>query len=109
MHAAHHIKSHSIFQREITMINETLESRAKHLYLNEIKRHIFLCCDQTKPKCCQHEVGLQSWEYLKDRLAELNLTGQGGIYRTKANCLRVPGFTNPTAPKMYQQKRAKVV
>lgn len=33
--------------------------------------------------------GLISWEYLKARLNELNLTGEGGIYRTKANCLRV--------------------
>lgn len=30
-----------------------------------------------------------AWEYLKRRLDELRLTGQGGVYRTKANCLRV--------------------
>jgi (2Fe-2S) ferredoxin len=54
-----------------------------------IKRHIFLCCDQTHPKCCSKEEGLASWAYLKQRLDELKLTGQGGIYRTKANCLRV--------------------
>lgn len=53
------------------------------------QRHIFLCCDQTKPNCCQKEVGLESWEYLKKRLKELNLVGEGGIYRTKANCLQV--------------------
>lgn len=51
------------------------------------KRHIFLCCDQTRPKCCQYEVGLQSWEYLKARLKELHL--EGGIYRSKVNCLRI--------------------
>lgn len=71
------------------MINETLEQRVQKLHLNEIKRHIFLCCDQTNPKCCQKEVGLESWDYLKKRLEELQLTGNGGIYRTKANCLRV--------------------
>lgn len=71
------------------MINETLESRVARLHLNDIKRHIFLCCDQTKPKCCQREVGLESWDFLKSRLEELGLTGAGGIYRTKANCLRV--------------------
>jgi len=54
-----------------------------------IQRHIFLCSDQSKPKCCSHEAGLLAWEYLKRRLEELNLTGAGGIYRTKANCLRV--------------------
>jgi len=48
--------------------------------------HIFLCCDQSKPKCCAHEAGLESWEYLKTRLKELNLPE---VKRTKANCLRV--------------------
>lgn len=71
------------------MINQSLNERAKKLHLNEIKRHIFLCCDQTKPKCCEREIGLESWEYLKNRLAELRLSDQGGVYRTKANCLRV--------------------
>ena len=54
-----------------------------------IQRHVFLCCDQTKPECCTKEKGLASWKYLKQRLDELNLTGAGGIYRTKANCLRI--------------------
>ena len=54
-----------------------------------MQRHIFLCCDQTKPKCCTREAGLQSWEFLKRRLVELNLTGDSGIYRSKVNCLRV--------------------
>jgi (2Fe-2S) ferredoxin len=53
-------------------------------------RHIFLCADQTEPKCCAKEAGLESWEYLKRRLKELNLAGpQPLVYRTKANCLRV--------------------
>jgi (2Fe-2S) ferredoxin len=68
---------------------ETLEERIHKLHLHDIKRHIFLCCDQTNPKCCTHEKGLESWNYLKARLDELQLTGSGGIYRTKANCLRV--------------------
>jgi (2Fe-2S) ferredoxin len=53
------------------------------------KRHIFLCCDQTTPKCCEKERGLGAWEYLKRRLKELGLSEQGGILRTKANCLRI--------------------
>ena len=66
-----------------------LQKRVEKLHLNHIKRHIFLCCDQTVPKCCSQEEGLKSWEYLKNRLKELNLTEACGIYRTKANCLRV--------------------
>lgn len=67
-----------------------LEDKIAKLELNNTKRHIFLCCDQTTPKCCSREDGLISWEYLKNRLAELKLEGQGEvIQRTKANCLRV--------------------
>jgi len=54
-----------------------------------IRRHIFLCCDQTEPKCSDREASLESWAYLKRRLKELGLSEQGGVYRTKANCLRV--------------------
>jgi len=51
-----------------------------------LRKHIFLCCDQTKPKCCETETGLAAWEYLKRRIAELGLVD---VYRTKANCLRI--------------------
>jgi (2Fe-2S) ferredoxin len=70
-------------------MNEALKNRVEQLHLNQIKRHIFLCCDQTKPKCCTKEIGAIAWEYLKTRLEALNLSGHGGIYRTKANCLRI--------------------
>src|ERR1043166_10314212 len=53
------------------------------------RRHIFLCCDQTNPKCCEKERGLAAWDFLKRRLKELGLSEQGGILRTKANCLRI--------------------
>ena len=60
-----------------------------NLRLSSITRHIFLCADQSKPKCCSKEEGLLVWEHLKRRLQELDLTGRGGIFRTKANCLRL--------------------
>src|SRR5215472_5510836 len=66
---------------------ERLEQIAAGLMIPAIRRHIFLCCDQTKPKCCSKEAGLESWEYLKRRLAELGLMDRVG--RTKANCLRI--------------------
>ncbi len=53
------------------------------------KRHIFLCCDQTAPKCCDKDRGLAAWDFLKRRLKELGLSEQGGVLRTKANCLRI--------------------
>jgi (2Fe-2S) ferredoxin len=70
-------------------INQELSERASLLEIAKIKRHIFLCCDQSKPKCCTREAGLVSWEYLKRRLNELQLASEYGIYRTKVNCLRV--------------------
>jgi (2Fe-2S) ferredoxin len=53
------------------------------------RRHIFLCCHQTTPKCCDAERGAAAWDYLKRRLKELGLSEQGGILRTRANCLRI--------------------
>ena len=59
------------------------------LKIRQIQRHIFLCCDQTKPKCSLQDKSLESWNYLKSRLNELGLVEKGVVFRTKANCLRV--------------------
>ena len=53
------------------------------------RRHIFLCAEPGKPKCCDLDRGLEAWEYLKKRLKQMGLSEQGGVFRTKANCLRV--------------------
>ena len=53
------------------------------------KRHIFLCADQTNPKCCDRERSMAAWDYLKQRLKQLGLSEAGGTLRTKANCLRI--------------------
>ncbi len=66
-----------------------LSQISARLGIPDIKRHIFLCADQSKPKCCDKESSLQAWNYLKLRLKELGLNGVGGIYRTKANCLQI--------------------
>jgi len=70
-------------------MDKSLRRKVRLLGITSIKRHIFLCCDQTKPKCCVKEEGLESWQFLKSRLLELGLNAKGGIYRTKANCLQV--------------------
>jgi len=72
------------------MISSELQSLKNSLGLEKFRRHIFLCADQTEPKCAPKEKGLESWEYLKARLKELKLVGpEPLVYRTKANCLRV--------------------
>ena len=58
------------------------------LGLGHARRHIFLCCDQAKPKCCDRERSIVAWDYLKRRLIELGLA-DNGVLRTKANCLRI--------------------
>jgi (2Fe-2S) ferredoxin len=84
---------------ESSSINGALDKSAvtecvKSLGINQIQRHIFLCADQTKPKCCSKDAGIEAWEYLKKRLKELNLdqpteSQLSCVFRTKANCLRV--------------------
>src|SRR5437868_2616737 len=76
-------------ERRLIMPGE-LQAVANSLGLEKYRRHIFLCADQTEPKCAAKEVGLEAWEYLKRRLKELNLVGaEPLVYRTKANCLRI--------------------
>ena len=67
-----------------------LQTVANSLGLAKYRRHIFLCADQTEPKCASKQVGLEAWAYLKRRLQELNLVGPSPlVYRSKVNCLRV--------------------
>jgi (2Fe-2S) ferredoxin len=68
---------------------EKLKEKASDLGIGTHQRHIFLCADQSKPKCCSMEKGLEAWDYLKGRLKELDLDGPGKVFRTKANCLRI--------------------
>ena len=71
------------------MADEQLQKVSAALGLEKFKRHIFLCADQSEPKCCAKEAGLESWAFLKKRLKELGLVGgEPAVFRTKANCLR---------------------
>ena len=69
--------------------HDKVQIAVETLGIEHIRRHIFLCCDQTKPKCSERDDSLSSWNFLKSRLRALKLTHAGGIYRTKANCLQV--------------------
>ncbi len=67
---------------------QELAKKVEKLGLDKRKRHIFICADQTKAKCCSYEDGIKSWDFLKKRLKELKLA-PAQIGRTKANCLQV--------------------
>ncbi len=66
-----------------------LRAKAEAVGVCAARRHIFLCCEQSKPKCCDLERGAAAWKYLKHRLSELGLSEQGGVLRSRANCLRI--------------------
>jgi (2Fe-2S) ferredoxin len=66
---------------------EQLTQIASKRNIPGIRRHIFLCADQSKPNCCTREAGVEAWDYLKRRLSELGVTET--VYRTRANCLRI--------------------
>lgn len=73
---------------------DTFATCIQTLNLNHIQRHLFICADQTKPKCCSKDISLAAWDYLKNRLKELKLdqptdVHSSCVFRTKANCLRV--------------------
>ena len=71
------------------MSGDAQQALAASIGIPVATRHIFLCCDQSTPKCCDQERSLVAWNFLKARLKELKLSEQGGILRTKANCLRI--------------------
>jgi len=81
-------------------VDLTLSAAVQTLGLSQIQRHVFICADQTKPKCCPKAESIEAWDYLKQRLKELNLEPTSDrkptqtplvkpVFRTKANCLRV--------------------
>ena len=71
-------------------MNQALESAVATLGITRFHRHIFLCAEPTEDKCCDRAQGRAAWEFLKQRLKELKLTGlEPLVYRTRANCLRV--------------------
>lgn len=73
---------------------DALQTCVQALGLPQIQKHVFICADQTLPKCCDRETSLAAWNYLKQRLKQLGLdqptpAQPACIFRTKANCLRV--------------------
>ena len=88
--------------------DQRLHEIAEALSIPRVKRHIFLCADQTNPKCAPREETNRLWRHLKTRLKELGAAsappkrqgdmdhdpspeppGTGTVLRTKADCLRI--------------------
>lgn len=92
------------------MSDSRLTAIADSLSIGRLQRHIFLCADQTTPRCCPRSENTEVWRYLKSRLKELGLAsapapwrgdaaipdhqavaepGTGVVLRTKVDCLRI--------------------
>src|SRR5262249_57716139 len=56
---------------ELALSVESQRTVAASIGVPVARRHIFLCCDQTTPKCCEKDRGLAAWDFLKRRLKEL--------------------------------------
>lgn len=67
-----------------------LRDCVQSLGIAQIERDIFICADQTAPKCCDRRISLVAWNYLKKRLQELGLDKPSVqrpncIFRKRAN------------------------
>lgn len=87
---------------------ERLEAISEALSIPRVRRHIFLCADQTTPRCAPVEETHALWAHLKRRLKDLGLAsapppwsgkpalpaepvepGDGTVLRSKVDCLRI--------------------
>ena len=75
-------------QHNLKSVAKAQAAAAKH-GVEQIRRHIFLCCDEERAKCASRRRMQESWEFLKRRLKQLGLADKGGVYRTKTACLRI--------------------
>jgi len=87
---------------------QRLDSIARSLGIGGLRRHIFLCAQQSTPRCSTAEGSAAVWRHLKRRLKELDLasapapwrgedldapppppTPGGSILRSKVDCFRI--------------------
>jgi (2Fe-2S) ferredoxin len=67
--------------------HESAAEAAAAFGVGKLTRHLLICIG---PDCVDEKDGDRTWQYLKRRLKELDLTGEDGpVYRTKCQCLRI--------------------
>jgi (2Fe-2S) ferredoxin len=88
-------------------LDHRLRTIAQALSIGGLQRHLFICAEQSKPRCSGYEESGRVWKHLKARLKALGLAsapppwqgdmeadpapqpGTGVVLRTKADCLRI--------------------
>ncbi len=88
---------------------DRLDAISDSLGIGRLQRHIFLCAEQSNPRCSTREESALVWRHLKRRLKQLDLasapakwrgididapppptpSGTGTVLRTKADCFRI--------------------
>jgi (2Fe-2S) ferredoxin len=72
---------------------DELLQKVEKLHIGRARRHLFVCAQQTKPRCSSYEESAAVWAYVKERLRALGLegpeAGEGCVLRNKVDCLRV--------------------
>lgn len=87
---------------------DRLEKIASALSIGRLQRHIFLCAQQTNPRCSTFDEGVAAWRRLKSATKALDIAsapphwqgdfsrepvlegpGNGTVLRSKVDCLRV--------------------
>ncbi len=68
---------------------EKAREKAEAAGVSGASRHIFLCTDPKKAKCADRDRTVAAWEHLKSELKKRGLSEQGGILRSKVDCLRI--------------------
>ena len=88
---------------------QRLDAIGRTLGIGHLQRHIFLCAQQSTPRCSSYEASGAVWKYLKRRLKELDLASAppvwqgsdptkappageftgGPVLRSKVDCLRI--------------------
>lgn len=84
-----------------------LDKIAGALSIGTLRHHVFLCAQQSTPRCSTYEESAEVWVYLKRRLKELGLAsapapwrgdfevepdtprGSGTVLRSKVDCFRI--------------------
>lgn len=88
---------------------QRLDAISGSLGIGRLQRHIFLCAQQSTPRCSTYQDSDDTWQYLKRRLKELDVAsapapwrgtdldqpppetpaGTGTVLRSKVDCLRI--------------------
>jgi len=70
-------------------LNSQLKRKVERIGIEKNKYHLFFCSGSQSGKCCNPERGAESLRYLRKRLKELNLEGDGGVILTPVQCFDI--------------------